>query len=157
MTLDRLDQKILAALQRDGRLSHVELAARVGLTPTPCTRRVRELEAAGVIEGYTAVLDPRKVGHAIQAMVQIKLERHSDELAERFRRELLERPEVMACYVMTGEMDFLVHVVVRDIDALSDFTLRRLLRMSGVRDVRSSIVLETVKRSMQVPVDGAEA
>jgi Lrp/AsnC family leucine-responsive transcriptional regulator len=153
MNLDKLDQKILAELQRDGRLSHVELATRVGLTPTPCTRRVRELETAGVIQGYTAVLDPRKVGHTIQAMVQIKLERHSDDLADRFRRELLERPEVMACYVMTGEMDFLVHVVVRDIDALSDFTLRRLLRMSGVRDVRSSIVLETVKRSMQVPVD----
>ena len=157
MHLDKRDQKILAELQRDGRLSHVELAARVGLTPTPCTRRVRELESAGVIQGYTAVLDPRKVGHTIQAMVQIKLERHSDDLAERFRRELLERPEVMACYVMTGEMDFLVHVVVRDIDALSDFTLRRLLRMSGVRDVRSSIVLETVKRSMQVPLDDAPA
>ncbi len=157
MTLDKLDQKILAELQRDGRLSHVELAARVGLTPTPCTRRVRELESAGVIQGYTAVLDPRKVGHAIQAMIQIKLERHSDDVAERFRRELLERPEVMACYVMTGEMDFLVHVVVRDIDALSDFTLRRLLRLSGVRDVRSSIVLETVKRSMQVPVDASAA
>ena len=157
MTLDKLDQKILAELQCDGRLSHVELAARVGLTPTPCTRRVRELETAGVIQGYTAVLDPRKVGHAIQAMIQIKLERHSDDVAERFRRELLERPEVMACYVMTGEMDFLVHVVVRDIDALSDFTLRRLLRLSGVRDVRSSIVLETVKRSMQVPVDASAA
>jgi Lrp/AsnC family leucine-responsive transcriptional regulator len=157
MQLDKVDQKILAELQRDGRLSHVELAARVGLTPTPCTRRVRELETAGVIQGYTAVLDPRKVGHTIQAMVQIKLERHSDELAARFRRELVERPEVMACYVMTGEMDFLVHVVVRDIDALSDFTLRRLLRLSGVRDVRSSIVLETVKRSMQVPLEDGPA
>jgi Lrp/AsnC family leucine-responsive transcriptional regulator len=150
--LDKADLRILAALQRDARISMVDLASEVGLTPTPCTRRVRQLEEAGLIEAYTAILEPRKVGHTIQAIVQIKLERHTDEIAERFRRTLQERPEVMSCYVLTGDTDFLLHVVVRDIDALSDFTMRRLLRIPGVRDVRSSIVIETVKRSWQLPL-----
>jgi Lrp/AsnC family leucine-responsive transcriptional regulator len=134
-------------------MSLTALAERVGLSPTPCTRRVRALETAGVIQGYAALVDPRRVGQAIQAIVQIKLEQHTDEIAERFRRSLQERPEVMACYAMAGDMDFLLHVVVRDIEALSDFTLRRLLRIPGVRDVRSSVVLETVKRTITVPVD----
>lgn len=134
-------------------MSLIALAERVGLSPTPCTRRVRALETAGVIQGYAALVDPRRVGQAIQAIVQIKLEQHTDEIAERFRRSLQERPEVMACYAMAGDMDFLLHVVVRDIEALSDFTLRRLLRIPGVRDVRSSVVLETVKRTITVPVD----
>lgn len=153
MKLDRTDRRILAVLQQDGRMSHLALAEQVGLSPTPCTRRVRALESAGVIQGYAALVDPRRVGQSIQAIVQIKLEQHTDEIAERFRRTLQERPEVMACYAMAGDMDFLLHVVVRDIEALSDFTLRRLLRIPGVRDVRSSIVLETVKRSFKVPVD----
>jgi Lrp/AsnC family leucine-responsive transcriptional regulator len=153
MKLDRADRRILAALQQDGRMSLIALAERVGLSPTPCTRRVRALETAGVIQGYAALVDPRRVGQAIQAIVQIKLEQHTDEIAERFRRSLQERPEVMACYAMAGDMDFLLHVVVRDIEALSDFTLRRLLRIPGVRDVRSSVVLETVKRTITVPVD----
>lgn len=152
MKLDKRDARILAALQRDARISIVDLAQEVGLTATPCARRVRQLEDAGVIQGYTAIVDPRKAGHAIQAVIQIKLEHHTDEIAERFRQTLHERPEVMACYMMTGETDFLLHVVVRDIDALSDFTMRRLLRIPGVRDVRSSIVLETVKRTLQVPI-----
>lgn len=153
MKLDRTDRRILAALQQDGRMSHLALAEQVGLSPTPCARRVRALETAGVIQGYAALVDPRRVGQSIQAIVQIKLEQHTDEIADRFRRSLQERPEVMACYAMAGDMDFLLHVVVRDIEALSDFTLRRLLRIPGVRDVRSSVVLETVKRTMAVPLD----
>ena len=93
------------------------------------------------------------IGPNIQAIVQIKLEQHSDEIVERFRRTLIERPEVLACYTLTGEMDFLLHVIVRDIEALSDFTTRRLLRVAGVRDVKSSIVLETVKRSPVIPLE----
>lgn len=157
MKLDRTDQRLLTALQADARKSVVDLADLVGLSPTPCARRIRALETAGVIQGYTALIDPRKVGQSIQAIVQIKLEQHTDEIAERFRRALQERPEVMACYAMTGDMDFLMHVVVRDVDALSDFTLRKLLRIPGVRDVRSSIVLETVKRSLTVPIDASDS
>jgi Lrp/AsnC family leucine-responsive transcriptional regulator len=150
--LDRTDARILAALQRDGRVSIVELADQVGLSPTPCARRVKRLEDDGVIEGYAAVVNPRRVGHAVQAFVQVKLERHTDETTAQFRTALDEFPEVVACYAMTGEMDFLLHVLVQDIDALGQFTLHRLLRLPGVRDVRSSLVLETIKRSRSVPV-----
>lgn len=153
MNLDPVDRRIIAELQRDGRLSHVELAQRVGLTPTPCTRRVHALESAGVIQGYAALVDPRKLGQALQVLVQVKLERHTDEIVARFRRGVQQWPEVLACHALTGDMDFMLHVVVRDVDALSDFTLRRLLRMNGVRDVRSGLVLETIKRSTVVPLD----
>ena len=153
MKLDKTDRRILDVLQRDGRISVTDLAERVGLSSTPCARRIKQLEASGLIQGYAAIVDPKRAGQTIQAIVQIKLEHHSDEIVERFRRTLIDRPEVLACYTMTGEMDFLLHVIVRDIDALSDFTLRRLLRVQGVRDVRSSIVLETVKRSPVIPME----
>jgi Lrp/AsnC family leucine-responsive transcriptional regulator len=153
MKLDKTDRRILDVLQRDGRISVTDLAERVGLSPTPCARRIRQLETSGLIQGYAAIVDPKRAGQAIQAIVQIKLAQHSDEIVERFRRTLLDRPEVLACYTMTGEMDFLLHVIVRDIEALSDFTMRRLLRVPGVRDVTSSIVLETVKRSAVIPLE----
>ena len=153
MKLDTTDYRILTALQHDGRISNAELAESIGLSATPCARRVRELEKAGVIQGYTAIIDPRKVGQGMQAIIQIKLETHGDDIATRFRDTLRALPEVSTCYALTGDMDFLLHVVVRDIDALSDFTLRRLLRLPGVRDVRSSVVLETVKRSLAVPIN----
>ena len=150
--LDRTDVRILEQLQRDGRLSHVDLAERVGLSPTPCTRRVRRLENAGIIHGYAAIVDPKRVGQNVAAYIQIKLERHTDDVIERFRRTLEERPEVVAAHAMTGEMDFLLQVVVPDLDALGQFTLHQLLKLPGVRDVRSSLVLETLKTSAQVPI-----
>ncbi len=150
--LDRTDVRILEQLQHDGRLSHIELAGRVGLSPTPCTRRVRRLEQAGIIRGYAAILDPKRVGQKVTAYVQIKLERHTDDVIERFRRTLEERPEVVAAHAMTGEMDFLLQVVVPDLDALGRFTLHQLLKLPGVRDVRSSLVLETLKNSARVPI-----
>jgi Lrp/AsnC family leucine-responsive transcriptional regulator len=139
MKLDKTDRRILDVLQRDGRISVTDLAERVGLSPTPCARRIRQLETSGLIQGYAAIVDPKRAGATIQAIVQIKLEQHSDEIVERFRRTLIDRPEVLACYTMTGEMDFLLHVIV--------------LRVSGVRDVKSSIVLETVKRSPVIPLE----
>jgi len=150
--MDRTDVRILEQLQRDGRLSHVELAERVGLSPTPCTRRVRRLEQAGIIRGYAAILDPKRVGQNVAAYIQIKLERHTDDVIERFRRTLDVRPEVVAAHAMTGEMDFLLQVVVPDLDALGRFTLHQLLKLQGVRDVRSSLVLETLKTSAPVPI-----
>ncbi|MGH8250642.1 MAG: Lrp/AsnC family transcriptional regulator [Steroidobacteraceae bacterium] len=154
-SLDRIDVRILEQLQQDGRLSHVDLAERVGLSPTPCTRRVRRLEKLGVIRGYAAVVEPKRVGQNVLAFVQIKLERHTDELIDRFRRVLEERPEIVSAHAMTGEMDFLLQVVVPDLDALGQFTLHRLLKLPGVRDVRSSLVLETLKNVARVPLDAA--
>ena len=152
MSMDRTDLKILEQLQRNGRLSHVELAERVGLSPTPCTRRVRRLEEAGIIRGYGAIIDAKRVGQNVTAFIQIKLERHTDEIVEHFRRTLEERPEVVAAHAMTGEMDFLLHVVVPDLDALGQFTLHQLLKLPGVRDVLSGLVLETLKSSARVPI-----
>jgi Lrp/AsnC family leucine-responsive transcriptional regulator len=152
MKLDKIDLRILEILQREGRTPVVELSEQVGLSPTPCARRIKQLEAAGLIQGYAAIVDPKKVGHSIQAFVQVKLEQHTDEIVERFTSTVTSRPEVLACYSLTGEMDFILHIVVRDIEALSEFTLKRLLRIRGVRDVRSSIVLATLKRSITVPL-----
>ncbi|MEX1994944.1 MAG: Lrp/AsnC family transcriptional regulator [Steroidobacteraceae bacterium] len=155
--LDRTDIRILELLQRDGRLSHVLLADRVGLSPTPCTRRVRRLEKLGIIRGYAALVEPKRVGQNVLAFVQIKLERHTDDVIDRFRRTLEERPEVVAAHAMTGEMDFLLQVVVTDLDALGRFTLHQLLKLPGVRDVRSSLVLETLKTVARVPLGAATA
>jgi len=152
ISMDRTDLKILEQLQRNGRQSHVELAERVGLSPTPCTRRVRRLEEAGIIRGYAAIIDAKRVGQNVTAFIQIKLERHTDEIVEHFRHTLEERPEVVAAHAMTGEMDFLLHVVVPDLDALGQFTLHQLLKLPGVRDVRSGLVLETLKSSARVPI-----
>jgi Lrp/AsnC family leucine-responsive transcriptional regulator len=155
--LDRTDLRILALLQSEGRMSHVEIAARVGLSPSPCARRIRRLEKHGVVEKYTALVDPKRVGQNVLAFVQIKLERHTDEVIGQFRRMLAERPEVISAHAMTGEMDFLLRVVVPDLDALGRLTLHQLLKFPGVRDVRSSLVLETLKADAAIPLTAARA
>lgn len=152
MKLDRIDARIIAALQRDGRRSVVDLAAEIGLSPTPCARRIRLLEERGVIQGYAAIIDPKRLGLNAQAFVQVKLERHSDEMAAAFRRAVVEMEEVISCYSTTGEHDFLLQVATADLEALSAFVMRKLLKTPGVRDVHSSVVLETVKRSIRLPV-----
>ncbi len=157
MKLDRRDTQILAALQQDGRRSVVELAELVGLSPTPCARRLRQLEEAGVIQGYTAVVEPRALGLSVQAFVQVKLERHTDENVEQFKRALPQLDEVIGCFALTGAHDFMLHVVVPDLDSLQTVVLRKLLKIPSVRDVQSSIVLETVKRSPRLPLAHLDA
>jgi Lrp/AsnC family leucine-responsive transcriptional regulator len=152
MKLDRVDARILRELQADGRRTVVELSQRVGLTGTPCARRVRQLEQAGVIVGYAAVLDPTRLGLHVQAFVQVKLERHTDENMDQFRRELAALDHVVACFATTGEYDFMLQVVAPDLEALSTVVLKKLLKISCVRDVHSSIVLDTIKRSARVPL-----
>jgi Lrp/AsnC family transcriptional regulator, leucine-responsive regulatory protein len=152
MTLDRYDARILDELQRDGRCAVVDLATRIGLSATPCNRRIRNMETAGVIEGYTALVDPGKVGLKAQAFVQVKLERHSDEIVAAFERELGGLEEVLNCFATTGSHDFLLQVVASDLDALSNVVLKKLLKIPGVRDVHSSIVLDTIKRSSRLPL-----
>ncbi len=152
MKLDRLDARILDELQRDGRRTVVELAERIGLSGTPCARRIRQLEESGIIKGYTAIIDPARLGLTVQAFVQVKLERHTDENIALFRRELEALDEVVGCYATTGEHDFLLHVIVADLEALSRIVLKKLLKISCVRDVHSTVVLETIKRSARLPV-----
>jgi Lrp/AsnC family transcriptional regulator, leucine-responsive regulatory protein len=149
---DRFDAKILSALQRDGRLSVVDLAEAIGLSPTPCARRIKALESAGAIEGYAAVLNPARVGLAVLAIVQVKLTEHTDETVARFEREIGLMDEVTKCFAMTGSYDFILEVYGKDLEALSNVVLKKLIRVPNVRDMQSSVVLATLKRSNRIPL-----
>src|SRR5580700_7401934 len=152
MKLDRFDAKILDALQRDGRLSVVDLAELIGLSPTPCARRIKALESNGVIEGYAAQLNPARIGLEVLAIVQVKLTEHTDETVARFEREIAVLDEVTNCYAMTGSYDFILEVYGRDLESLSNVVLKKLIRIPNVRDLQSSVVLATVKRSIRIPL-----
>src|SRR5450631_159560 len=125
MEFDRFDARILAALQRDGRLSVVELAESIGLSPTPCARRIKALESSGAIEGYAAILNPARIGLEVLAIVQVKLTEHTDETVARFEREIALLDEVTNCYAMTGTYDFILHVYGKDLDSLSSVILKK--------------------------------
>jgi len=152
MELDRFDVKILTALQRDGRLSVVNLAESIGLSPTPCARRIKALESSGAIEGYAALLNPARVGLEVLAIVQVKLTEHTDETVARFEREIEMMDEVTKCFAMTGSYDFILEVYGRDLEALSNVVLKKLIRVPNVRDMQSSVVLATVKRTTRIPL-----
>ncbi len=146
--LDAIDHRILTELQRDGRLPIVELADRVGLSATPCLRRVKRLESEGVIARYAALVDTKRLGRGVQALVEVTLEDHSEAGVEAFETAIRQRPEVVACFAVTGEMDFLMLVHVADLDAYSAFALRALLRMPGVKGSRSSFIMQTIKSDL---------
>lgn len=150
--LDEADRRILRALQQDGRMPIVALAEKVGLSPTPCQRRVKRLEEAGVIARYAAVLDPARVGMPVQAFVMVGLTSHEEAIVAAFHKALAQRPEVLAAHAMSGEMDYLLHVVAADLEAYGEFALKALLRMPGVKETRSSFVLGTLKGPGDVPV-----
>ena len=152
MKLDRFDTKILDALQRDGRLSVVDLAESIGLSPTPCARRIKALESEGAIEGYAAILNPARVGLAVLAIVQVKLTEHTDETVARFEREIELMDEVTKCMAMTGSYDFILEVYGKDLEALSNVVLKKLIRVPNVRDMQSSVVLQTIKRTARIPL-----
>jgi Lrp/AsnC family leucine-responsive transcriptional regulator len=152
MNLDRFDGRILLELQRDGRLPVVELAELIGLSATPCARRIRALEAGGIIEGYAAILNPTRVGLEIQALVHVKLTEHTDETVARFEREIALLDEVTNCFATTGAYDFILQVFGQNLESLSSVILKKLLRIPHVRDVQSSVVLATLKRSTRIPL-----
>ena len=152
MDFDRIDARLLDQLSEDGRRSVVELAEAVGLTETPCARRIRLLEQSGAIRGYTAILDPARLGLNVRAFVQVKLERHTDENIDEFRRELADIEEIISCHATTGAYDFLLQVVARDLEAFSRVVLKRLMTIFYVRDVHSSIVLESLKETTRLPL-----
>ena len=152
MEFDRFDARILAALQRDGRLPVVELAEIIGLSPTPCARRIKALESGGAIEGYAALLNPARIGLGVLAIVQVKLTEHTDETVARFEREIALLDEVTNCFATTGAYDFILQVFGTDLESLSSVILKKLLRIPHVRDVQSSVVLATLKRSTRVPL-----
>ena len=150
--LDAIDRRILAALQDNARIANAALAAAVGLSPSPCLRRVRALERAGVIKGYAALLEAAEVGLPISVFVQVTLERQVEPALEAFEAAILDRPEVMECYLMTGDADYLLRVVVADLAAYERFLKEHLTRVSGVASIKSSFALNQVKYSTALPI-----
>jgi Lrp/AsnC family leucine-responsive transcriptional regulator len=153
MQLDPFDRKIIASLQADARMPVAQVAEAAALSATPVSRRIKRLEDEGVIRGYAPVLDPRKLGFELDAYVLINLAAHSDENIAHFESEIAANPYVIACHAVTGDMDYLVHVIARDVEHLSQITLKALVRIPGVRDVKSIIVLETIKESRALPLE----
>lgn len=151
--LDATDIRILAELQKDAGRTNLDLAASVGLSPSPCLARVRALEAAGVIARRVALLDPARLGPSVSMVVQVTLERQTDALLEAFETAVNGFPEVMECYLMTGDSDYLLRVVVRDTAAFRDFVIDRLTKAPGVANIRSSIALKQVKYQTSLPLE----
>ncbi len=151
-TLDRTDLRILALLQRNGRATNTDIADSVSLSASACLRRIQKLEADGVIAGYAALVDPLAVGLGLQAFVRVQLERHGSDAVQHFVDRVQSWSEVIACHALTGEMDYLMHIVVSDLEHFSNFLLDRLLNETGVADVNSSFVLRTVKQTRELPI-----
>jgi DNA-binding Lrp family transcriptional regulator len=156
--LDAIDRRILEHLQDNARISNVDLAARVGISASPCWRRVRELEESGVISNYVTLIDAASVGLTVSVFVSVSLEKQVERELGVFQNAIRERPEVMECYLMTGEADFLLRVVVPDLMAYERFLMDHLTRVPGIASIRSSFALKQVKYRTALPLDrgGAE-
>jgi len=152
--MDAIDLKILRELQADARLPNLALAERVGLSPSPCSRRVKLLEDAGVIEGYRATVNRAAVDLKLTVFAGIKVERHSHENADAFVTAVLKLPEVVACHLVSGDVDFLIEVVVPDMATYEHTVLRKLLALPTIRDIRSSFAMRTYKAGGALPLSG---
>lgn len=150
--IDEKDRAILALLQADASLPLAEVAAEVGLSPSPCWRRVKRLEDEGVIRGRVAILDPKKLGPSLTAYAFVSLDRHEDTIIDQFHTAIRDAPEVMSCYAITGAVDFLLMVVVPDMEAYERFLRRRMLGLTMIRSINTSFVLREVKASTAVPL-----
>lgn len=151
--LDKFDRKILLALQKNGRLSNVELAQEIGLSPSPCLRRVRMLQESGIIKGYGAIIDRDEVGLGLEVFVGVKVERHRAAEAVVFREEISKLPKVTMAHLVSGESDFLLHVVVPDLRAYEKFLTEKLLELPGVTDIRSNFAIKNVKPQSPLPME----
>ncbi|MCP5146098.1 MAG: Lrp/AsnC family transcriptional regulator [Gammaproteobacteria bacterium] len=152
-SLDRYDHRILAELQRDGRLTNQELAERVGLSPSPCLRRVRALEEAGYIDGYVALLNARKLGLKLTAFIHISMDRHTPERFDAFEATVRALPEVLECHLITGQSaDYLLKVMVEDMEGYQQFLLHKITRIEGVTGVHSSFVMKSPIASTALPL-----
>ncbi|WP_374546804.1 Lrp/AsnC family transcriptional regulator [Rhodoblastus sp.] len=152
---DAIDLRILKEVQDDAGLSNVELAARVHLSPSPCLARVRALEKDGVIRRAVTLLDPERLGLTVSVFIQISLERQVERALEEFEAAIARYPEVMECYLMTGDSDYLLRVVVPDVAALEHFIVKELSKIRGVANIRSSFALKQVKYTTSLPLSQA--
>ena len=151
-TLDEIDRRILVELQRDGRLTNQDLAGRIGVSASPCWRRVRALEESGVIKGYAALVDPAALGLNVSVFTQVSLERQEKKALQVFETAVGEWPEIMECYLMTGDADYLLRVVVPDLAAYERFLMARLTRIRGIASIKSSFALRSVKYRTDLPI-----
>ena len=151
-TMDSIDRRILRALQRDGRMSNVELANEVGLSPSPCLRRVRLLEESGVIDRYVAVLDGTKVGLTLTVFARVWFKTQDAEITHQFAETVRKFPEVVECYLTTGECDAIMRIVTADLHAYWRFQSDYLMRIPSVQSVKTDVPMETIKRSYELPL-----
>jgi DNA-binding Lrp family transcriptional regulator len=154
--LDAIDWKLLDLLQRDARMTNVDLARAVDLSPSPCLARVRALEEAGLIDRYVTLLDAHRLGLQVSVFIQVRLERQIEAALETFEKAMADRPEVMECYLMTGNADYLLRVVVPDLAALQEFIVNFLSRVPGIGNLQSSVALKQVKYQTALPLHGGE-
>jgi Lrp/AsnC family leucine-responsive transcriptional regulator len=150
--LDDIDRRILRVLQQDGRITFAELAAKVGLSPSPCLRRIRLLESAKVIARYVAVLDQHQIGLPVSVFASVKLERQREEALNQFEKAIEKWPEVLECYLMTGPRDYLLRIVVEDLAAYERFLKQKLTRLDGIASIESSFALGQVKYTNVLPI-----
>ena len=152
-SLEGVDARILDALQGDGRLTNQALADRVGMSTSPCWRRVNRLEQDGVIAGYRAVLDRQKIGLGVLAFVRVKIDSHNADEAEEFSRGIMRLNEVVACYSVAGDADFLLQVVASDLDAYADFAMTVIRRLPRIKEMQTTMVLKEIKAFEGFPVN----
>ncbi len=150
--IDEIDRKILAVLQNDAHATTEKLSEMVGLSPSPCARRVRMLEANGIIRKYVAVVDQVKVGLPVSVFASIKLERQREEELDRFAKAVMRWPEIVECYLMTGQRDYLLRIVVKDLESYELFLKQKLTRLEGVASIESSFALGQVKNAQALPI-----
>ncbi len=148
--LDEIDRNILRQLQDNARLSNAELAERVGLSPSPCWQRVKRLEDSGLIQGYVAILDHKQLGMPDTIIIEVTLERHDDEVIERFGRALTDLPEILEAYLTTGEYDYFIKVAINGTEGYERFLREKLYRIPGIRHTRSCFALRCLKRRFSV-------
>lgn len=150
--INTIDKKILRELQKDGRITYAELARRVGLSTSPCLERVKRMEREGIIKGYTALLNPAYLGADLLVIVQIRLQRTSQDIFEKFKEGAIKLEEVQECYLISGNFDYLLKARVRDMDAYRKFLGSDLLSLPGVQESTSYVVMELVKETMNIPI-----
>jgi Lrp/AsnC family transcriptional regulator, leucine-responsive regulatory protein len=150
--LDRHDNLLLAELQRDSRQTVQQLAAAVGLSSTPCWKRVKEMEASGIIRGYTALVDREKVGLTLCVLAEVNLTRHNEDDVRRFEHAVAQAPQIVSCYATTGQADYVIKVLVPDIKSYENFLHETAFKLPGVTHVRSSVVLKEVKAETRLPL-----
>ncbi len=149
--IEKQDEKILARLQKDGRMTNQQLADEVGMSPSACWRRLRALEETGVIEGYAALVNRERAGFAMSAILHVSLERHDVKFVDEFVSRVMARAEVLECFATTGEADYHLRVVVRDMAAYNRFLDEFVFRLPGIRNVRTNVVLKEIKTSVALP------